>query len=626
MRKYGIAVVLVFVLLLAVVASGCMGGGNGNETQTTYESSSGYDRGGSGGNSGETGGGAVGGGGGGAAGSSSGTATASATWESPWDAYNPVEIDGEGYYITYIKYTFTVKTPEGEQTYEVEKKRDYVRTHVYADENGQKKDIGEFNLFAYYEKMTPVGESGAKPFEYVVMVKNRTKETDQWFLNPLPNLGALSGGNSVVVEARYGENYFYWSNPPALGQYSELPYTEGDIGAVLEDLGSYITQAWIAMLGSGAWSGLEGHDLMKKDEYSFSFMGLQYSYKIEPDGTVTLDGKDFRVSKVEWTYSAMGSNLQGKATIAPALPIPIETEGTFVSMSTGTKGYSKIEIEGIKLDRKFGGIEVSIEKPTSPGQGETETQTNTETQTQSGSSENWKLAWDASKPLKINGESYILKGITYNITYKMPGRTVHYTMERGYTKTDDGYRAYAIVRLDDGSEYRFEVYFSGDELEEYTGWVLWMPSTIQLTDSNSPEKVTIEGPSCSYTYDEESGEMSGDMNCGAEIRESPFDQIWDLYNGFAGGIYGDVVDVTSLSESGEGYTVEPAGSVKLAGMDFPAYRVKWSGSIMGTSANGETMVSPELPIPLEITASIAYPGQSLYLHVKVTDMKLEKSS
>ena len=633
MKKYWTATVIVFVLILGIVASGCMGGGNGGGTHTTYESSTGYGSSETGGSGGESGG-AVGGGGSGGTTGAGTTTTASATWETPWDAYNPVSIGGENYYITYIKYTFTVKTPEGEHTYEVEKKRGYVRTHVYSEENGKKKDLGEFNLFAYYEKMTPLnGSEGV--FEYVVMVRNRTKETDKWFLNPLPDFGALSGGGSVIVEAKYEDSYFYWSNPPALGQYSELPYTEGDIGNVLGNIGNYITQAWIAMLGSGAWSGLEDHDLMKKDEYSFSFMGLQYSYKIEPDGKVTLDGKDFMVSKVEWVYSAMGSNLEGKATIAPALPVPIEAEGTFVSMSTGTKGYSKIKLEDIRLEKKFGGIEVSIEKPTSPGEGgtetstETETETSTETQTETpspGSSENWKLAWDASKPLKINGESYVLTGITYDITYKMAGQQVHYTMERGYTKTDDGYKAYAIVRMDDGSEYRFEVYFTPDELEEYTGWVLWMPSTLQLTESNSPEKVTIEGPSCSYTFNEETGEMSGDMNCGAKIRESPFDQIWDLFNGFAGGIYGDVVEVTSLSGSGEGYTVQPAGSVKLAGMDFPTYRVKWSGSLMGMSTNGETVVSPELPIPVEITASIAYPGQALYAHVKVTDLKLEKSS
>ena len=608
MKKLGLAMLLVAVLMFSVVASGCLGGG-GNESSLseTYSESSG---------SGSSGG---------ATGGTSGEGTASATWETPWDAYNPVNLNGEEYYITYIKYTFTVKTPEGEHTYEVEKKRGYVRAHVYADDNGQKKDLGEFNLFAYYEKMTPINDPNfTEPFEYVVMVKERTEETDQYFLNPLPDFGALASGAAVITEAKSGDRYFYWSNPPAIGQYSELPYTEGDIGSVLEGLGDYIAQAWMAMLGSGAWSGLEGHDLMKRDEYSFSFMGMKYHYKIEPDGKVTLDGKDFRVSNVEWSYSAFGNTLEGKATIAPALPVPIETEGTFVSMSTGTKGYSKLKIEDIKLEKEFGGIEVSIEEPTSPGEGtETETNTQTGTETPSESSENWKLSWDASEPIEIGGTAYVVKGVTYDITYRTSGGEVHYTMERGYTETDDGYKAYAIVNMDDGSTYRFEVYFSPDELGEYTGWVLWMPSVFQLIESNSPEKISITGPSCSYTYDENSGEMSGDISCGAEITESLFDQLWDLFNGFAGGIYGDVVDVYSLTANGDGYTVEADGTVDLGSMEFQTYKITWSGTLLGMSANGQTTVAPELPFPVEIEASISYPGNSIYVHTVVTGVELE---
>ncbi len=556
---------------------------------------------------------------------------ASATWETPWNAYNPVTVDGKAYYITQIEYTFTIKTGEGERSYKVVKKRGYIKAHVYSEENGGKKDLGEFNLFAYYGKITPLNGPANGTFEYIVAVKERTNDTDRYFLQPLPNFEAIGTGKAVVVEARSGGGYFYWSNPPAMGQYSELPYTEGDINDVLSGLGNYLFQGWVAVVSSGAWSGLEGHDLLKKDEYTFSFMGMGYHYKISPDGSVTLDGKSFRVSNVEWSYSMGGVSMQGRATIAPSLPVPVEAEGNFVDLSSGTKIYSKLKIDEVKLEEKIGGLTVSIEKPTSPGEEtetstETSTETGTSTQSERPSSDNWKLAWDASKPIKIGEDTYVLKGLTYEVTYKLAGQKVHYTMERGYTEADDGYKAYAVVRMDDGSEYRFEVYFSPDELEEYTGWVLWMPSVLQLTESNSPEKVVIEGPSCSYTYDEESGEMNGDMTCGAEIRESPFDQIWDLYNGFAGGIYGDVVEVDSLTRSGEGYTVQPAGSVKLAGMDFPVYSVKWSGSLLEMSANGETVVAPQLPIPVEITASIAYPGEALYVHVKVTGLRLERLS
>ncbi|WP_297523673.1 hypothetical protein [Thermococcus sp.] len=621
MRKPGLAILLVAVVVFGVVASGCLGGGNGGTSRspsTSSSSESASSTSGSGGSSGAGGGSET----------TESSGAVSATWETPWDAYDPVMVNGEGYYITYIRYAFTVKTPEGTKTYEVEKRRGYVKAHVYSDENGQKKDLGEFNLFAYYERMTPLnGSNMTGPFEYLIAVRDRTKETDQWFLNPLPNLGALGTGGAVIAEARSGSDYFYWSNPAALGRYSELPYKEGDLDSVLGDIGEYIGQAWTALLGSGAWSGLEGHDLMKKDQYSFSFMGMEYSYKIEPDGTVTLDGKTFRVSNVKWSYSAMGATLRGRATIAPALPVPIETEGTFASLSTGAKGYSRLKLEGIKLEREFTGIDVSIEKPNSAGEGggETGSQSSTESQTEtespSGGSNNWRLAWDASKPLTINGKSYTVREVTYDITYRLPGNDFHYTLTKGYKALDKGYEVYALAKLDDGSEYDFRVYTN--ELGEYTGWVLWVPSVFQLLESGEDyTKETISGPSCSYEIDSD-GNFQGDPNCGAQIRGHPLDGIWDVFNGFAGGVYGDVVEVTSLSGSGGGYSVSKDGSTKLGSVTFQLYNVTWSGSWMGGPANGYTLLAEELPFPVEIAASFGNFEGGAYLHVKLIDIKLE---
>lgn len=607
MRKTGVIVFLILVLLFSVAASGCTGGGGGITKTSNRESEEEYT---------ET--------------ESSGGVT-SATWETPWNAYNPIRINGEDYYITYIKYKFTIKTPEGEQSYQVEKRRGYIKTHVYAEENGQKKDLGEFNLFAYYGKITPIEGPENATFEYIIAVKERTNDTDEYFLQPLPNFALLGTGSAVMAEVRSGSGYFYWSNPPAVGQYSELPYTEGSLEDVMNAIGPYIFNGWMAMMGSAAWTGLEGRDLMRKDEYTFSFMGLSYHYKISPDGSVELDDKSFRVSEVEWSYSFGGVNMEGKAEIAPSLPVPVETEGNFVDLSSGTKVYSKLKIEDIKLEKTFGGIDVKIEKPTSAGEteeSETETDSGTETQTESQISENWERSWDASEPIKIGDSSYILGGVTYDVRYKTPEGEVHYTMKRGYNKTDDGYVIYAIVKMDDGSTYRFTVYVSPGTIGEYTSGVLWTPSVLQLIESGSPEKVVITGPSCSYTYDESSGEMSGDFSCGAEIRESPFDQIWDLDNGFAGGIYGDVVEVNSLTENGEGYTVQKDGTVAYSGMKFDVYVIEWSGSLLGAiPANGKTAVVPELPIPIEIEASLSgLSGGSLYFHVTLKDVELVRSS
>lgn len=179
-------------------------------------------------------------------------------------------------YIIEIEYTFTLKTSDGEKTFNVIKKRGYVKARVYADENGEKKDLGEFNLFAYYGKIIPVTGNGTPPLEYIVMVKERSEDSDKYFLEPIPNFGALGTGGAVVAEAKSGNAYFYWSNPGSIGQYSELPYTEGgDLDEVLEDMGSYLYAFWLSMLSSGVWSGLEDRDLMKAEEYDYSFPPLR---------------------------------------------------------------------------------------------------------------------------------------------------------------------------------------------------------------------------------------------------------------------------------------------------------------------------------------------------------------
>ncbi|MDI3475356.1 MAG: hypothetical protein PWQ79_665 [Thermococcaceae archaeon] len=51
--------------------------------------------------------------------------------------------------------------------------------------------------------------------------------------------------------------------------------------------------------------------------------------------------------------------------------------------------------------------------------------------------------------------------------------------------------------------------------------------------------------------------------------------------------------------------------------------IDWSGLLQGSvKANGKTAVVPELPIPVEIEASLSLPEGPLYLHVVVEDMIL----
>ncbi len=111
MRKGRFAVLLALILIFSVLASGCLGGGGGGVKEKIKEkassaiesyseshaSSSSYTE-----SEGETG---------------TGTETSTSaysTWEEPWDAYHPpVQIDGNMYLITYVKYRLRVRKEEG---------------------------------------------------------------------------------------------------------------------------------------------------------------------------------------------------------------------------------------------------------------------------------------------------------------------------------------------------------------------------------------------------------------------------------------------------------------------------------------------------------------------------------
>ena len=615
MRK-AVALSLMLVMLFGIAAAGCLGGGGGygGEKTSSLQSS---------GESGTT------------SGEETSTQTQVATWSNPWDAYNPISVGSERYYITYIKYTFTIKTSEGERSYEVIKQRGYVKAHIYADDNG-KKDLGEYNLFAYYGKITPINDPDMNgPLEYLILIKERTKDSDAYFLTPFPDFGAMMSGTTAVIEASYNGEHFYWSNPASIGKYSELPYTEGNMDTLMGAIPGTAFQGWMVMVGSAVWTGLEDHDLSKPDEYTFSFMGMGYSYKVRPDGTTTFSGKRLKVSDVEWSWALGNVWGQGKARIAPALPVPIESEGTFSQMG-GESYYSKIEIKDLKLSKEFEGINVQVGE-TSPGESTgTSTQTETETPTQTpsqGISNNWKLGWDASKPITIGGKDYVVKEVTFNVDYKISGGSqVSMVIRKGYYQTtlngERVYALYAILNLS-GETYNYTIYVGHQgSLDEYTSGMLWVPSVYDMINGPDFMKLVINGPNCHYSMDE-NGNIEGDMSCGM-IDEAfqKYNMIWSYPTGFYGGIYGDVLTYVTLTENGNGYTVEKDGEVTLSGMDFETYKVTWNGLVQGGLAqgNGETLVAPELPFPVEVTASLTMPGAGgVYIHAKLVDLKLENS-
>lgn len=290
---------------------------------------------------------------------------APAIWNSPWDAYHPVIIDGEQYLIVYIKYYLRVRTEEGGEVYEyeVEKKRGKVKIHVYGTqinmETGEKQkvDIGEFEVYEYYGKITPIkGEEMENPLEFKVWVKKRTKDSDTFFL--LPSLDFITlygavytgGGDVIGISITYGDQKFIFYNPAAVGDMSSMAYQEGDIGMIsnIPDVGNIYT-TWHGFYTFGVWEALAGEDLYKAKKGSWGVIGYMFNYEINPDGTITLGGKSFRVSSVKWTYTFGNAQGQGEATLTVALPVPIESKGVFIG--EGMNIFTHIKIEDIGFEK-----------------------------------------------------------------------------------------------------------------------------------------------------------------------------------------------------------------------------------------------------------------------------------
>ncbi|NJE30434.1 hypothetical protein E3E38_05130 [Thermococcus sp. 18S1] len=371
MKKFGTVLAVFLVLLVFVSVSGCLGGG-GEESPTTSESLTDT---GSQTTSAGTGGTTSGGEGYSTTESPGGTTTETetetgtseyASWANPWDAYNPIQIDGEQYLITSIKYKLRIRTEEGGPIYEyeIEKSRGPTKIHVYGNkidmETGEqeKVDLGEFEVYEYYGKITPINaEDMNSTFEYRLWVTERTSDTDTFFLFPSLDFLTLYAslyagtGNTVGVWMEYGDQVFEFYNPAGVGEMSVAPYQEGDINMLsnIADIES-IYMSWYGFYNFGFWTALEDENIYQETTGSWGVMGYQYNYEVKPDGTMTLGGKDFKVSQVSWTYTLGSITGQGEAVLAANLPVPIEAKGVFIEQG-GANVFTHVKIEDIGFEK-----------------------------------------------------------------------------------------------------------------------------------------------------------------------------------------------------------------------------------------------------------------------------------
>jgi len=269
------------------------------------------------------------------------------------------------------------------------------------------------------------------------------------------------------------------------------------------------------------------------------------------------------------------------------------------------------------------GTSTSSTEAQSPSQSQSQTQS----EAPGSGSNNWQLGWDASEPIAIDGKEYLVKEVRYQVEYNLStGESGRFTITKGLRRGElngkEVYVLYALVEKD-GEEYNYTLYVKPGYLNEYTDGPLWLPSVGEMLSLGDELRLEIKGPDCHFLM--EGDEFEGDRDCGS-ISEGfrKYDMLWGK-GGFYGGIYGDVISYVSLKRNGNGYTVEKDGKVSLAGIDFDLYRVSWRGVVSYTdvSANGETLVAPKLPFPVEVKATLSFPGQkSFYVHVKLTGLKL----
>ncbi|WP_232461760.1 hypothetical protein [Thermococcus pacificus] len=149
---------------------------------------------------------------------------------------------------------------------------------------------------------------------------------------------------------KYGDTEVEFYNPGAVGEMSVTPYQEGDIN-VLSQIADIqdIYMGWWGFYNFGFWVALEDENLYQATQASVGAMGYQYNYEIDPDGTMTLGGHDFKVSNVKWTYQLGDATGQGEATLAANLPVPIEAKGVFIAQ--GTNVFTHVKMEDIGFEK-----------------------------------------------------------------------------------------------------------------------------------------------------------------------------------------------------------------------------------------------------------------------------------
>ena len=293
------------------------------------------------------------------------TPTEEAYWEHPWE-YAPINIDGERYLITYYKYDYKVQPNQSSPIYEyiIEKSVEKTQVHVYGqDMEMNKVDVGEQEVYAYTTVVTPVKAKGMKDtLTFTIWFVSNQSEA---FLYPWDVLWMSyvsptgSGEDFVGMMFEYKGSRFIFLNPTPF-QSGLFPYFEGDqetFDELNDDLFNLYT-GWVATLHFGIWYAWEDRNVLIPQSGVWSDMqGHGWEWSTTPDGTVTYDGKTFKLVDFQWKYKGApeGVSMDGKGKFSPYLPLLVEGDGhySYSDPQTGenTVIYAYFKLEDLKLEK-----------------------------------------------------------------------------------------------------------------------------------------------------------------------------------------------------------------------------------------------------------------------------------
>ncbi|NJD99008.1 hypothetical protein E3E26_04300 [Thermococcus sp. LS1] len=294
------------------------------------------------------------------------TPTEEAYWQHPWE-YAPLNLGGETYWITYYKYRYKIQPNQSAPVYEyiIEKGVEKATVNVCGmDLMGNKKDLGEEDVYAYTTIVTPI-KGAFLDDTLTVTVWYLSNESDAfmypWDVMWFTYLSPTGSGDNIFVgmQFEYNGRTFRMMNPTPF-QSGLFPCFDGDMdlpGEISEDLG-YLYMGWVSLIHLGFWyEWSDVNVLIPQSGMWTDGMGHTWSWSTNPDGTASYAGFTFKLIDFQWKYEGTGEGviLQGEGKFSPDLPLVIESDGyySYKDAQTGktTVVYSYLKLEDLGLEK-----------------------------------------------------------------------------------------------------------------------------------------------------------------------------------------------------------------------------------------------------------------------------------